>query len=955
MIEKVEIHEKVMQGATTVFTFTNNRNVTAVEVTLPDNFADFKGKKVTVVYALNGVISDLIAFGEGVIADEKVLKIESDTPLSASHIYVTPEDDAIAFEDVTIYEEIREEAAAYYPCYFDTNLGENYFLDTVSVYTTPNGFSHYSVYTSMDGRDFDFVTKKCDDKPCNFKTGDVYSLNGREARIIRVYIEYNNASVDALFDRVEYSGEKSGTPIQTVPEINIPTFEDSVYNVEVTAEDTYEELKKMVARRLGEEYCSWFRFRLSSHPEGKEYDYFELSDEGGKVLVKGNNGVSLATGLNHYLKYFCKVNISQVGDQAKMPDQIVAVGTPVFKETKARVRYSYNYCTLSYTMAFWGEKDWEYELDWLAMNGVNVVLDATAQEEVWRRFLTSIGYTHEEVKKFVAGPAYYAWAYMANLSGFGGPVHDSWFVDRTELARKNHLRMRKLGMYPVLQGYSGMLPNDIEQHIPGIDVIPQGTWCSFDRPIMLRTEAPIFREFAAKFYKAQAEVYGDYSCYFATDPFHEGGNRAGMSERAIAYEVLGAMLKHNKDAVWIIQSWQINPTSELLVGIADHENGKQHALILDLYAERYTNSSKGHAENPHYGYSREFDKTPWLFCMLNNFGGRLGLYGHIDSLAENVPLSYNTCEHIAGIGITPEASFNNPVLYDFFFESIWRDNADEKMEVIDLKKWVCDYAERRYGAKSAAANETWQILLNTVYNSKFSNIAQGAPESVVNARPAFEITAASTWGNSIISYDKADLKHAAKLLLEDYEILKDSEGYRYDLVTTYQQILANEAQEVHNAMVADFENKDLSSFKAHSDRFLQIADLMEKVLSCSKHYMLGHWVAQAKTLAQNTDDFTKMLYRLNAKSLVSTWGSYNQCETGGLRDYSNRQWAGLIGDFYKKRWERWIAARINELSGLPFEDKINWFEWEWEWARNDTEYNDTPIELDLLGISKDIL
>ena len=169
----------------------------------------------------------------------------------------------------------------------------------------------------------------------------------------------------------------------------------------------------------------------------------------------------LRQGLNHYLKYYCNVNISQVGDQVKMPKSIVPIEGTVHKETKFPVRYSYNYCTLSYSMAFWGEKEWRNELDWLALNGVNVVLDATAQEEVWRRFLGELGYSHEEAKDFIAGPAYYAWAYMANLSGFGGPVHDSWFTERTELARKNQLIMRKLGMQPVLQGYSGMVPVDI--------------------------------------------------------------------------------------------------------------------------------------------------------------------------------------------------------------------------------------------------------------------------------------------------------------------------------------------------------------------------------------------------------------------------------------------------------------------------------------------------------------
>jgi hypothetical protein len=404
-----------------------------------------------------------------------------------------------------------------------------------------------------------------------------------------------------------------------------------------------------------------------------------------------------------------------------MPADIILLDKEIFKETKAKVRYSYNYCTLSYSMAFWGENEWQEELDWLALNGVNVVLDATAQEEVWRRFLTNIGYTHEEILKFITGPAYYAWAYMANMSGFGGPVHDSWFIERTELARKNHLKMRKLGMYPVLQGYSGMLPNNITDHFGDIDVIMQGTWCSFDRPIMLRTTASIFREFAERFYKAQSEVYGDYSIYYATDPFHEGGNTSDMLPREISREVLSAMLDFDSDAVWIIQSWQTNPTSELLAGLDLVENGKQHALILDLYAEKMPNYKNGHSENPAHGYSKEFDKTPWVFCMLNNFGGRLGLHGHLDNLANWIPEAYNNCDYIAGIGITPEASFNNPVLYDFLFESVWRDSFDGEIKPINLNEWICDYAERRYGGKSDNANKAWEILLNTVYKAELNN------------------------------------------------------------------------------------------------------------------------------------------------------------------------------------------------------------------------------------------
>jgi len=953
-MQLIKQFRKIKDCDTTVFQFADNRMIAKILMTLDDNYTEYIGREISVEYALNGITTVLIPLRIVTVGDSNEIEIRLDTPVSASHIYVTA-DNGMQFKDIRLYEIINNKANNYYPAYFDTDLKENYYLDSVSVFTSPEGYSEYSVYTSINGRDFEFLACKTDDKPCDFKNGDEYSANGREARIIRVYIEYNSASVEALFDRVEFTGKRAETEIQIRPRINISDFNDSEYNVEVTLEDTAQEVYGIISRRIGEEYKDWFEFEFAENPKRNGYDFFELSFKNQKIHIKGNRGVSVATGLNHYLKYFCKVNISQVGDQVKMPETVVCLNDTVFKETKAKVRYAYNYCTLSYSMAFWGEKEWQDELDWLALNGVNVVLDATAQEEVWRRFLTSLGYTHEEILKFIAGPAYYAWAYMANLSGFGGPVHDSWFCERTELARKNHLKMRKLGMYPILQGYSGMVPNNINEHFPDIDIIPQGTWCSFERPTMLRTTSPVFKEFAQKFYQAQAEVYGNYSIYFATDPFHEGGKVEDMSPKVISFEVLGAMLKFNKNAVWIIQSWLRNPTSELLAGLDLVPDGKSHALILDLYAEKDPNYKKGCEGNPNYGYSKEFDSTPWIFCMLNNFGGRLGLHGHLDNLANWIPEAYNTCNSIAGIGITPEASFNNPVLYDFLFESVWRDSFDGEIEVINLDSWICDYAERRYGAKSENARKAWRILLNTVYKGELNMTGQGAPESIVNARPSLESRPASSWGNAVIGYDKADLKRVAELLLKDYELLKGSQGYIYDLISILQQILSNTAQDVHLEMVDAYNNKNSAEFKMKSAEFLKLADLMDKVLSGSEYYLLGRWVEQAKALVQNADDFTKMLYELNAKSLITTWGSYKQCEIGGLRDYSNRQWSGLVGDFYKPRWERWITNRINELEGKLYEEKTDWFSWEWRWVRNSKLYSAEPANIDILELSRHII
>ena len=835
-----------------------------------------------------------------------------------------------------------------YPSYADIDLEANYNLSEIQVFTPAQGYSQYKIYTSLDGRDFTKLAEKNTTAVCPAE-GESYAANGVEARYVRVYVTYNSASANTVLNEVRVLGTPAGTPVQELPAIKVEPYGEPHV---VTPAATYAEVQGIITRRLGAEYVNWFNLELAENPNGTGYDFFQLANDNGKIKITGNDGVSLATGLNYFLKYSCNVNLTQVGDQAVMPAAIPTLTAPVFKETKAKVRYAYNYCTLSYSMPFYGEQEWRDELDWLALNGVNVVLDATAQEEVWRRFLGKLGYSHADSKDFVAGPAYYAWAYMANLSGFGGPVHDSWFEERTALARKNHVIMRNLGMEPVLQGYSGMIPNDLAEHDPAVaqDIIKQPTWCSFQRPDMLKTDTPTYDKYAKLFYEAQQEVYGPGK-YFATDPFHEGGNTGGMSPRVISRRVMETMLAENgPDAVWIIQSWQGNPTSELLAGLEGH---RENALVLDLYAEKSPHYGEGRPNNGSYGYNPEFDNTPWAFCMLNNFGGRLGLHGHLDNLANNVPAVFNSQQHIAGIGITPEASVNNPLLYDYFFEIVWQDDASH-YEVVDLDTWLEAYGRRRYGAESANATEALRILKDTVYKASLNNRGQGAPESIVNARPRFDINAASTWGNSVIGYDKVELERAARLLLDDYDLLKDSAGYQYDLATILQQILSNYAQNQLARMKRAFNSRDLEKFQAESDKFLRIIDNMEAVTSTSKYYMLGNWVNQAKRLAANADDFAKDIYEWNAKALVTTWGSINQANGGGLSDYANRQWSGLLNDFYKMRWELFIHARISELKGESFTNP-DWFPIEWQWTWGKTEYPDTPSGADLKALGETIL
>ncbi len=62
-----------------------------------------------------------------------------------------------------------------------------------------------------------------------------------------------------------------------------------------------------------------------------------------------------------------------------------------------------------------------------------------------------------------------------------------------------------------------------------------------------------------------------------------------------------------------------------------------HALVLDLYAEKTPHWNE--TDPGSYGGAEgggEFLNTPWVYCMLNNFGGRLGLHGHIENFVNGV-------------------------------------------------------------------------------------------------------------------------------------------------------------------------------------------------------------------------------------------------------------------------------------------------------------------------------
>ena len=74
-----------------------------------------------------------------------------------------------------------------------------------------------------------------------------------------------------------------------------------------------------------------------------------------------------------------------------------------------RFRYYQNVCTFSYSSVWWNWTRWRREIDWMALNGINLPLAFTGQEAIWQRVYHKIGLTQQELDSFFGGPAFLAW------------------------------------------------------------------------------------------------------------------------------------------------------------------------------------------------------------------------------------------------------------------------------------------------------------------------------------------------------------------------------------------------------------------------------------------------------------------------------------------------------------------------------------------------------------------
>jgi alpha-N-acetylglucosaminidase len=666
-------------------------------------------------------------------------------------------------------------------------------------------------------------------------------------------------------------------------------------------------------------------FKAAFIPTDNGKDVFELESQNGKILLKGNNGVSIASALNYYLKNYAHCDITWNGTNVNLPQKLPVVAEKVRRTSPYKYRYYFNYCTFNYTMSWWDWKRWQWEVDWMALNGINMPLAITGQNAIWQRVYKSLNFTDADLSQFFSGPAYFNWFWMGNLDGWGGPLPQGIINGQEELEKKILAQERSFGMKPILPSFTGHVPSAFQTRYPA-SKLKKTKWSTFAPAYVLDPDDPMFTVIGKKFVEEETKAFGT-DHYYSADTFNEmiPPSNDSLYLNNITAKVYQSMIQADKDAHWVMQGWLFyhdpkfwHPTQiQALLNAVPNDR----MLVLDLWSENY----------PVWNKINAFYGKPWIWCMLHNFGGNISMYGRMDVVAQepSKALKDPSAGKISGIGLTPEAIEQNPVMYELMLENAWTDKPT------DVATWLKGYAWRRYGSKNADADKAWEILHHTAYTG---GIMQGGPESIITGRPTMAAQTGGTRPHK--NYAPKDLYPAWGHLIKASDQLKNSDGFRYDLVDLSRQALVNYADTVQRQFAAAYAANDQQKFKALSTKFLGILDDVDQLLATRKDFLLGKWLNDARRWG--TTPAEKDLFERNARNLITLWGD----EKATLHEYASKQWSGMITGFYKPRWVQYFnyvnaqMAQNKPIDQKQIETEIT--HWEWQWIDQHEPYTDVP-------------
>ncbi len=638
--------------------------------------------------------------------------------------------------------------------------------------------------------------------------------------------------------------------------------------------------------------------------DGSDRFSYEVKD--GILHLEGSSNVALCRAFYEYVRSTGSGINSWSGNRLELPETLADAALTA-KTSPFRHHYYFNVVTYGYTMCYWDWERWEQEIDWMALHGIDMPLALVANEAISARVWKKLGLTEEEISDYFVGPAHLPWMRMGNISGLDSPMPRQWHEGQVALQHKILDRMRALGMSPICPGFAGFVPKEMARLYPDMELLETSWSGGAFHNWMVSPEDPRFAEIGRLFIEEWEKEFGKCGYYIA-DSFNEMDipfPPKGSPER---YELLAdygekvydAIRYGDPDAVWVMQGWMFGyqrdiwdpeTLAALLSRVPDDK-----MLLLDLAADY----NKCFWETEYnWEFYKGFSGKKWVYSVIPNMGGKTAMTGELEFYANgrlDAMRSPNRGD-LEAFGFAPEGIENNEVIYELLSDAGW--TADS----LDLRQWLRNYTECRYGACPESMDRYWDGMLQSVYGSftdhpRFNwQLRPGlSGRGTVNVNDAFkdgvaafEEAASELSGSPLYAADRADLQVMLK-------------GARMEEIT-------RELETVYA------ENGNPTALEAE---FLRLGEESDSLLSTHPTHSLDRWIGFARKWG-GTPELADY-YERNARRLVTIWGP-------PVDDYSARLWSGLIGSYYLPRWKHWFESKY---TGKPFDFPA----WEKAWVEN---------------------
>ncbi|XP_061391722.1 alpha-N-acetylglucosaminidase [Musca vetustissima] len=603
-----------------------------------------------------------------------------------------------------------------------------------------------------------------------------------------------------------------------------------------------------------------------------------------KVYIRAFDGISAAKGFHYYLKHWQNRSIYWYNEPIKMNNLIIKPNVNISSKCESSYIYYQNVCAWGYSYVWWNWTTWVKHIDWMVMMGISLSI-APIQEDIWYNTYMEMGLTEDEINKHFSGPAFLPWLRMGNIHGWAGPM-PSYFRKMQMYLQQNIIRrQRAFGMKVAIPAFSGYVPEAMKRIFPNASFVRAAPWNKFKNDyccsLFVKSFDPLFRKISDLFLKKTISVYGTDHIYFA-DPFNEMQPESSDPAylKMTAKFIYNSMRAVDRRAVWLLQSWMFlnytfwekSQTKAFLTAVP-----KGGMLVLDLQSEQF----------PQYERTEFFYGHSFIWCMLHNFGGTLGMHGSSEKVNKNIGIARLEANgNMVGVGITPEGINQNYVMYALALERAWEKNE------FNLTTWFTLYSDVRYGVANKNLRRAWQLLRTSVYSYNGKKKLHG--KYLIARRPSLHLID-PMW------YNVSDIYNAwSNLLQSSYSIPC---GYRYeyehDLVDITRQFLQVKFAQIYINMINAFKRKEYDTFDILKKLMISILLDVEHILSTNKAFLLGKWIEGSHSWSVNAKE--KHILEFNARNQITLWGPH-----GEIVDYATKQWSGVIQDLFYPRWKLFL-------------------------------------------------